>query len=314
MPFKAEDEFPHSPQDEVHWQESVWVQWFDTSSGIAGFHRIGHHPLDKTAVLWCGLLTEDGARYRAMSSSIPLSPEDRDMRYGAGPNHVVYPREGGPRVEVNEPDCELSVDFRDFYPVSDLWSEDNKKMSQKVAAGHFESSGQVTGTARLGDRTYTVDALGHRDHSWGIRHWDYVVSHRWCAGTFGPSLSFSSYSWHAADGSFFSGGYVVRDGRPTRAESVDIVVQMEADGLTHRGGEVTLRLPKGEEIRVTCTTVDGTLFGHRGVYSLETACRALAGDLDGGVCNLEMSNNPRRGVEEPTLALRANMTDGLTHT
>ena len=39
------------------------------------------------------------------------------------------------------------------------------------AQGHFEQTGRVTGTIRLGDDSWDVDGYGVRDKSWGPRTW-----------------------------------------------------------------------------------------------------------------------------------------------
>jgi hypothetical protein len=216
-------------------------------------------------------------------------------------------------VKTREKGCDVDVVFENFYPILGLWGDDEAAaLTESVAAGHFECSGRITGRARLGDRTYEIEALGHRDHSWGIRHWNAWNSHRWCTGSCGPELSFAAFTSHLPDGTLLTGGYVVRDGTPVRAESAEVVVYLEADGLTHRGGEATLRFPGGEDVRLRCDAMDGVLFHHRDSWLVDTACRVQDSEGRRGVCNLEVSNNPLGGVRAPTLALRAAMLDGLT--
>jgi hypothetical protein len=311
--YGPSDELPHQPSDDPRWQESVFVQWFDDAAGIAGFHRIGHEPNLGTSVVWCGVVTQDGLRFRRVVPDVPLQPEDRKDGLAAG-LHAVLVEGDALRVTVNEGDCEVDVLFDNFYPIFGLWAEDEAAaLTESVAAGHFECSGRVTGKARIGDRTVEVEGLGHRDHSWGVRHWNAWNSHRWCTGSFGPELSFAAFTSQLPDGALLTGGFVVRDGTPERAESAEVVVHMEADGLTHRGGEATLRLVGGDRIHLRCEAMDGMVFHHHDSWLVDTACRVRDADGRRGVCNLEVSNNPLRGTSAPSLALRAAMADGLSN-
>jgi hypothetical protein len=311
--YVPEDEWPHKADPDPNWQESAYVCWFDHRAGIAGFHRIGHQVGNGTAMAWCGIVTTDGTRFRKVASNLPLSPGDREGGFGAGPGQFIRIVDSQPRIEVDEPDLSLRLQGRDFYPVRDLWvGEASRPLSEKVATGHFESSGRYTGTIRLGDRELSIDAVGHRDRSWGVRRWEYLNSHRWCAGTFGPQLSFSCFTWHAEDGSYFNGGFLVRDGKGIHAESVDIALWIEPDGLTFRGGEIVFRLPSGETLEITCRTIDGIVFDFRNVWEFEAACTVTCGNLTGGFAALEATNNARRGTVRPSSILRGTMKDGLS--
>jgi hypothetical protein len=116
--------------------------------------------------------------------------------------------------------------------------------------------------------------------------------------------------WHAVDGSLLQVGYLVRDGKVSYAD-VDVVVHMEADGLTHRGGEITWRTEDGGELTLRPRAVDGVLSVHRGVAVVDTLCEV---EHDGmiGACDFEISTNPRAGGGPILTVLRAVAEDGLT--
>jgi hypothetical protein len=306
--YEDHDELPHESGPEPDWQESVFLHWYDPKVGVGGLHRIGHEVGSGTTALWCGVVSRDGLRFRR-NEVMSYRLEDRlEDGFAAGPNHRMT-FDPNPRVTVTEDGCELDLVVNDFYPRTDFFPKDTS-VSEEFAAHHFESSSRVTGTAVLGGTTYEIDALGHRDHSWGIRRWDTLLSHRWVSGTFGPALSFGSMAWHATDGSLLTVGYLVRDGEISYAD-VDIVVHMEADALTHRGGEVTWRTADGGQLTLTPRAVDGVLSLHRGVACVDTICEV---EHDGmiGSCDFEISTNPRAGSGPVLSVLRAVAEDGLT--
>ena len=151
-------------------------------------------------------------------------------------------------------------------------------MVEDFAKHHYETSGGVRGTAVLQGRTYEIDGMCHRDHSWGVRRWDSVLlSHRWVSGTIGPELSFGSMAWHAVDNSVVKIGYVVRDGELTLATGIDVVTHLELDGITHRGGEITWTLADGSSLHAVCTVVDGVVTGNHGVVWIDSMMSEVMG-------------------------------------
>ncbi|MEW6471976.1 MAG: propanediol utilization protein [Actinomycetota bacterium] len=302
------DELPHDPGADPAWQESVFLHWYDPKVGVGGVHRIGHEVPAGVTASWCGVVSRDGTRFRR-NQVISYRPEDRlPDGFAAGPGQQLT-FDPHPRLRVKEDGCELDLVVNDFYPRTDFFPKDSS-VSEEFAAHHFEASGGVTGIAVLGGATYEINGFAHRDHSWGPRRWDTLLSHRWVSGTFGPALSFGSIAWHATDGTLLTVGYLVRDGEVSYAD-VDIVVHMEADGLTHRGGEVTWRTADGEQLTLFPKAVDGVLSMHRGVAAVDTLCEV---EHDGriGACDFEISTNPRAGAGPVLTALRALASDGLS--
>lgn len=309
--YSADDERSHVPGDDEWWQESVFIQWFDPALGVGGVHRVGHEPNfdGGTAELTCLVFDRDGTAFRRGESGLPLrDPAELDGDFAAGGSRWTSGLDG-PVFTVSEPDCELRLDVHDFYPRTDFFPPSGSLVDD-IAKNHFEVSGRVTGRLVLDGRTYDVDGLCHRDHSWGIRRWDTVLSHRWVSGTFGPELSFGSISWHSADDHLVQAGYLVRNGEISYAESVDVVVHLEADGLTHRGGSITWTLTGGETFALECEAIAGVVTDHHGMVFVDSMCHV---EWQGhkGTCDFEFSNNPRAGLRSPTLYLRAHSVDGM---
>jgi len=309
----ARSELREAPSGDEWWQDSAFVVWHAADAGIGGVIRIGHEPDHAGGVvaLWFGLVTEDGRRYRR-NTSLPLTAADRlDNGFGAHGGSYQLVWEDTLRMRVDDEDCHVDLAIEDFYPRTDFFPATAGTLVDDFASSHFETSGRITGTVRLGDAEYEVDGLCHRDRSWGTRRWDTLLNHRWIPGTVGPELSFGSISWHGSDGSLRQFGYVVRDGEVVRAEEVDVVVAIEADGVSPRGATATWRFADGEEFVLECTPIDGVVFVQHEVVSMDNIC-AVSVDGRRGFCDLELSTNPRGGTRPLTLALGAALQDGLT--
>jgi len=306
--YSVEDEGSHSPGPDPWWQESVFVHWYDAATKVGGVHRIGHEPHANggEAAVQC-FVFDAHSSYRRVGR-VPLLPAETERGFRAAGS--TWDMENDlPRVRVKEEGLELDLRIDNFYPLTDFFPSSGS-MVDDFAKHHYETSGRATGTASINGREYTVDALCHRDHSWGPRRWDMLLSHRWVSGSLGPELSFGSMAWHAIDDSTVSIGYIVRNGELILAESVDIVTFMETDAMTHRGGILTLNLPGGEQLRAHCTVVNGVVTTNHGVYWVDSLCEVTLDDGRTGFCDFEISTNPRAGTREVKVAKRAAIKDG----
>ncbi|KXF53080.1 propanediol utilization protein [Rhodococcus sp. SC4] len=310
--YEKSDEGTHFPaSDAPDWQESVFLHWYDRASGLGGVHRIGHEPnrAGGRSALHCSILGIDGYRFRRNDFELPLEEPTTNRGFRAGGSYWHIDRRN-PRLEVHEPGVDLELELFDFYPLTDFFPSGGSLVDD-FAKNHYETSVRVVGKANVNGRTFEIDGLGHRDHSWGIRKIQTLLSHRWISGTFGPHLSFGSTLWHSADDEFVKVGYVVRDGEVTYAEDVDVVTWQEADGFSHRGGEVTWYLPGGEEFSLQCRQVDGTLAQLHSAYYIDSIC-SVQHDGNIGMCDFETSNNIRAGGRPIGLLLNAATAVGLS--
>jgi hypothetical protein len=307
--FSAADEARHPAGSDPWWQESVAFHWYDAGSGAGGMHRIGHEPNQDGGVIahHHGVFDPDHRWRRNVRA--PMGGQLDEAGFGdAAASWAV--EEGTPRFRVATDDCELDLRIEDIYGLTDFFPRGNASLTEEFAAHHYETSGIVQGTFRLGERTHQIDGFCHRDHSWGTRLWkDALASHRWISGVFGPDLAFGSIVWNGPDGSLARGGYIVRDGSVQLADSADVVTWLEVDGTTHRGGELTLSFGD-EKLQFTCRAIDGWLNEHHGVAWVDELCEV---EHDGriGYCDFEISTNPRMGTAPVRLCLAAAAADGL---
>ena len=309
--YPPEDELPHGPEGDL-WQESVYVCWWDADAGVGGVHRIGHEQHDGGQVaLWNTILTADGTRHRRVRTG-PLLPEYRlPTGFGSDTGHACTFDGQHQYWTWDEPDGAGHLRIEDFFPRMHNFPSNAGTLTKDFAAQHFETAGRIIGTVRVGQKTYAVNGLCYRDHSWGTRKFDTLLSHRWFTGTFGPHLSFGGMIWHGTDGSLGRFGLVVRDGVAAFATDVDILAYIEPDGITHRGGEMTLTLPGDEQIHITARPIDGVVQVIHNIASVDQLCVAEHRGQT-GFCVLEMTNNPRNGSGPILASIQACNVDGLS--
>jgi hypothetical protein len=308
--FTDADEARHPAGPDPWWQESIAFHWFDAASGSGGMHRIGHEPGqgDGEIAHHHGVF-DPTHRFRRNVRS-PMAGQLSEAWFGDA--EASWRRESGAgHFRVATDDCELDLVIEDLYPLTDFFPRGNASLIEEFAAHHYESSGRVTGTARVGSVTHAINGFGHRDHSWGLRKWNNALAaHRWVSGVIGPDLAFGSMIWLGPDGSMSRGGYVVEDGTVRLADSADVLTWLDVDGVTHRGGELVLTFG-ADERRFVCRAIDGWLNEHHDVAWVDELCE-VTHDGRTGYCDFEISNNPRMGSAPVHVSLRAGNTNGLT--
>lgn len=306
-----EDEGHHPTGDDEVWQESVVLVWWDVAAEVGGMHRIGYEPnwRDGGQVsLWNNIFSADAVFKR--SATIPLTdvnPTGTTFTSGDGTCQFEYTDHAIWTISEEEVQAELHV--TDAHTPVDIYPKQST-LGQDFAPNHMEVGGTVRGTCTIDGRRYDVDGLAFRDHGWGTRQWDTLLSHRWVAGALAPDFSFFAVSFHTTDDEIVGFGCVIREGVLIYAQ-VDIVAYLEVDGLTHRGGRVTMSLTTGETLVLECDALQkGAVSWIHGIACVDTMCRVTLGDRV-GMCDFEMTNNALRGSHQPRMAIGGYVENGL---
>lgn len=306
-----EDEGPHPVGAQGLWQESVVLVWWDRARGVGGFHRIGHEPNRDDGphcTLWNNLWAP-GRMYKR-TATIPLRDSDRSNGFNCGDDtcrfeyrdHAIWRiRDQGIDAELHVHDSHTPVDI---YPKKGTLGED-------IAPNHMEVGGRVSGHLQIDGQRYEVDGLAFRDHGWGMRDWSAFISHRWIAGSFEDGSMLLALTFHGVDDRLVGFGCVIRNGELTYARQVDVLLRLEADGLTHRGATLTMPLTTGEILQFDCRPLaKGAVSWIHGIACVDTICEL---EFDGvrGICDVESTNNALRGAQPPRLAVNGIVDNGL---
>lgn len=290
------DERPHTPIADRYWQESVVLYVWDTTQQCYAFLRISHEPHngDGVAVVWSNVWVP-GRQYKYTDAQ-PLRAEDR-YADGFGAPTLRYRYDGAHHWQLKSADVEVDVVMRDSHPAFDFFVGQNLGT---IAPHHIEASGLVSGHIRFGDQRFELrDAVGHRDHSWGLRKWETIRSHRWMPAIFGPDFSLNAMGYLGDSGELRQFGFVIRDDALYVPEQVRISVQVEADGQTTRGARVDFVLPGGEVLDVHYRNLVPSAISHHLVYPCNDAMAEVRCGDRVGVAVVESGGNPTGGRERP---------------
>ena len=275
--------------------------WFggDVKQSIGGVYRIGHeinHKDGPKIALWNTTITPEGIYKR--TDYLPMRPHDRTAtHFGCGDDSCRYDYDGNCVWTIRATDLSVTLRVHDFHAGIDCYPKSGAL--SKFAPHHMEVAGRVTGRVEAKGKSYEVDGLSFRDHSWGERAWDTVLSHRWLPGVFGADLSFCALSWHAVDDSLVKFGWIVRHNEVIYAKDVDIVSYVECDGATVRGGRFSMTLTTGEVFDVDFEAIaPSVMLDLHGMACVETICRVRSGDKV-GIADFETTHNIQHGTRRP---------------
>lgn len=200
--------------------ESTWDSWrfvlFDAGRGIHGLVELEGAPTDEccshTLVLWSGtrlLCHETG-------TGVPLDVDGSVRR--AGPL----------ALDCEQPNDRWRIAYRDDAAVVDLrW----RGLAPAVRLGrtpalqvrHYEQSGALEGSIRVGDERISITGFAQRQRTWGARLWE-ATQHGWSSCVFFDETLHSHQSIITIGRRDTGWGHVYRGGQPASLTLIDVVL------------------------------------------------------------------------------------------
>jgi hypothetical protein len=313
LEYGPQEEGPHTPGHQTLWQESVVLVWWDRHNGVGGMHRIGHEPNTVNGAqisLWNNIFSRHGIFKRTVT--LPLRPEHRTANgFNGGDDSCSFEYTDHAIWRINDEGVRAELHVQDFHTPVDIYPKKGA-MAEEVAPNHMEVGGRIEGWLELQGNLYTINGLAFRDHGWGLRNWAAFVNHRWVAGVFDSGTMFLAQTFHSSDDVIVRFGCIIRDNQLTYASEVDIIMYLEPDGVSHRGGFVEMTLTTGEKLRLDCAPLQkGVVSWIHGIACVDTMCEVTLGD-ERGICDFETTNNALRGSYRPRIAVNAVIDNGFT--
>jgi hypothetical protein len=308
------DEGLHPAGDDPDWQESAYLAWCDTSSGLGGNHRMGNELNRETANLWCGVYQRGGARFRGNGEGLPLV-RLHEEGLCAGPQRIV--RDGERLYFVLDGDgCRIEFEIEDSGPRSYANAQTfvgTAGTAGTIFSNNFHVFCRVRGTVSLDGTKTEVDAPAWRDHSWGARRWDSFVSSR----SFGAEHGDDRYrfaSMVGTNGSFFRVGAVSRAGESVPVSGARMLVHVDDDSVRCPSAEIVYDLEGGETTTVRIDTIGGMVGATAQRYGWESVGEVSVDGVGGGWGFLETNINPRNGEDPPVHVQGQAMSNGIVRT
>jgi hypothetical protein len=199
--MRREDEATHRPGDSVNFNESVYTNGFDAKTPVGGWMRLGNRVNEGHAELSVcvylpdgriacqfqrpGIVDNDrfeagGLSYRVIEPLTSVSMtyqgellivEDADALRDPRALFARAPRLPGRVSWIHEAESPVHGGEPVNPGVETLYGRD-------FSLGHFNQHGRARGEVTVGDKSWTIDGHGWRDHSWGPRYWQAIYYYR----------------------------------------------------------------------------------------------------------------------------------------
>lgn len=228
----------HEFGSQEEWNESFYFNFYDRGQDICGFMRIGLKPNKKQKDVFCFLMLPDGNVIGVKDS---VAMEDNELE-AKGLKLVMVEDEKKWHLEFSgelpklHKDSEkepvtFSLDFdtlNNAYDYRESVSGDKEKIAQAVASEHVEQFGKVLGKLNIGTRVYDINAMGERDHSWGVRDWNAPRMWVWITCQFDEGYAFNLTKLFMDKGEV-DAGFIHIDGKNVPIMRADIVTEYNRD-------------------------------------------------------------------------------------
>ncbi|MEM9514102.1 MAG: hypothetical protein AAGA42_04520 [Actinomycetota bacterium] len=148
--------------------------------------------------------------------------------YAAAEIDLTFTGQGRPSMFGGEPD------------------EPHEAPGEEFAKGHYEQLVEARGSMRIGERQWTIQGFGLRDHSWGPRYWQAPWYYRWLTGNVDADLGFMASRVARRDGPGTRGGFVWEHGTIHLCDDVELHTVTVGGDAFHDRIEATLRSSRSD--------------------------------------------------------------------
>jgi hypothetical protein len=256
----------HSRGESLEWSESFYFNLYDRENDICMFMRIGLKPNADERSAFCFIMMPDGSALgmkgattmgkgdlEALGLTFRKIEDERKWSLCLD-GHLSTMTAEGPRAVRASFDLvfETLNEVFDYRECVDLKGE---RLSRSVASEHLEQFGRVTGTVKVGDRTFTIDGLGERDHSWGVRDWNAPKMWIWLTAQFSPQVALNVTKLFV-EGGEVTAGFIHLNGRSIPLVKAEVRTELDPNG-SPRSLDMVLEDRQGISYRVTAEVLRG---------------------------------------------------------
>lgn len=261
----AEDtDVVHEFGDHADWNESFYFNFYDRVQDICGFMRIGLKPNRDEKSMFFFLMMPDGSHLGTR-----MAEPFKDSEFKANglkyqkvvaektwkvDYHGVMARTEGAKLEnVN---VSMSLEFNALHPIFNYRkcvTKEDIALSNMTATEHTEQYGRLTGSLKVGGKEFKIDALGERDHSWGVRDWIAPNMWIWLTAQFSEGLAMNLTKLFVEDG-VVDAGYLHKDGQNLPIVKAEVETDYGDDG-DPRSLKIVLHDKRGQTHRMSAQVI-----------------------------------------------------------
>ena len=264
------DEYMHENSGESTFNESMYFNFFDPAQRLGGFLRIGNRPNEGHAETTVCLYEPAGSVLFNFKRA-PIA-DNRAFDAGGVRFEVDAPFERlriayrGKACRLDDPlamsdpgaafrenpfvPVELALEIRGVGPMFGGEPAEPRPGEMEFARGHYEQHHRASGRVEIDGRSFSIDALGLRDHSWGPRSWQAPAWYRWLTANFGDDFGFMGSHIMRRDGVETRGGFVHRGRELVPVRDIRIDTEFAGPEQIHQRLRARLACADGRSLEV----------------------------------------------------------------
>jgi hypothetical protein len=165
------DELRHQPTQKLSFSESKWFSFYDGELEFWVSCRIGLEPNRGKANRWVVIAYKGKVVFHDLSVNLDLPASDWTDITISGLHFQTLRTMFDYRIRYVSDEVKFDIIWKAATPVFD-YKECKVPLPPSLAAEHYEQSGKVSGSFEYQGVVHSISGFGHRDHSWGVRHWE----------------------------------------------------------------------------------------------------------------------------------------------
>jgi len=251
--------------DHLEWNESYYFVFYDKKLNLGGMTRLGFKPNKQEGMAFFFLFLPDGSAagyYRDQK----VKDYTKSLKVG-GVSHNYHSQSKwsylfkGNMIIVKNPEdlpevraqpklisetqkAYMNINFEPInqtYEYSEYMTPESIEIGKKAGDKHWEQIATISGNIQLGDHHYIINALGQRDHTFGVRDWTGIGNWLYYVVWFNKNLAVNPAAIIIDDGSLSTGGFLFKNGKNIPLKTIRIVdQQFREDGVLPISSELEL--------------------------------------------------------------------------
>ncbi|MFW9968689.1 MAG: hypothetical protein ACFFDF_00720 [Candidatus Odinarchaeota archaeon] len=267
---------PDCKTNHLEWNESYYFVFYDKKNSLGGMTRLGFKPNKEESISFFFLFLPDDSAAGYFSAK-KFKDYNMILKVGGvchnyqsksklnfqfkGNMIFVHNSEDLPKIHeqpklINKTEkvyMDISFDpISKTYEYSKHMTPKSLEIGKKAGDKHWEQIAVLTGNIKIGNTNYLIEnALGQRDHTYGVRDWTGVGNWLYYVVWFNKELAINPAALVTEDGQMSTGGFIFKNGNNIPLRTIHILDQkFREDGVLPTSSELYIVDALGSEYKL----------------------------------------------------------------
>jgi hypothetical protein len=250
----------------LEWNESYYFVFYDKHNSIGGMTRLGFKPNKEEGMAFFFLFLPNGSAAGYFREQ-KVKEYHKNLKVGGvrhnyqSLNNLNYQFKGNmifvhnsedlpkvredPKLISKTERVNMNISFNPInktYEYSKNMTPESLEIGKKAGDKHWEQIAMLSGNIQIGNINYSIEnALGQRDHTYGVRDWTGVGNWLYYVVWFNKNLAINPAAIITDDGNLSTGGFLYKDRKNIPLKTIRVIdQQFREDGVFPVSSELEL--------------------------------------------------------------------------